>query len=595
MLPNSLEKLLAQVPPSQARWASFVLNAWVALAAPLLALLTGHLIQAFSGEAHGPIVSYIPALGWMPEPSGPLARISYLLVLTIGIAFLSSVFLYFAYRMSQKAAVELELVLFGMVRKHIKQLARFRTLSAQQTAVLDGLEYHLPRIRGVLARYWQTIPRHVVQLALCFLLAVLIHLPVSLLAVISGSLFYLLFRYVERVQRSRLPVIRENAGRVRGLLVNICLRGPLLNAVQEESDIEKQFGELKQLYQRDAVCSLSNSSWKVPTAVFGSTLLFCLLAFVVAAQWFQGSWTAPQLAALTSSLGAAAYSSRRLWQVVRELKQVSPASSELNQFLEIPVPEIDDERLSELDKIGQSAELEHATVQDSQGRKLLEDVTAVFKTGQLIAIVAEQPIEARTLAELLIGLGRPTSGRMLIDGLLVSDLKSDSLTRCAHWVSADGGIMTGTIAENLRATSATLMEQAIERTNLSDLILRMSEGAHTLITHDDDRLSTDEAFRLGIARAWLRNASIVVVEEPETEPEQSSVDEPITLEAIRALVSSDRITMVLPQRLGTLKHCDQVVFVYQHRIQDIGPHLDLIQKNDLYRHWIYMRFNAFRL
>jgi ATP-binding cassette, subfamily B, bacterial len=591
VLSKSLQKLSARVPLSKSRLSAFLLNALVALAAPLLALVIGHLLQALSGQPHGPILRWLPALGSIPLDARPLDRVLWLLGLALLVSIVAAIILFLVYRLVQRSAVELEIQLIELVRKQVQQLARFRTLSAQQTAVLDGLEYHLPRVRAVMTGYWQTIPRHVVQLGACILLAGAIHLPLALLVIVACCLFFLIFRFVDRVRRNRLPVVRENATRLRSRIVHICTRGPLLDAVHEKLEIEKRFQDLLGLYKRDAVRSLTSSSWRVPTAVFGLTVLAGIVIFAVSVQWFRGNLPFPTIAVFACSLVAAAYSARRLLQVYRELKQISTASDELNRFLEIPIPETDDDRLVEMGRLSRRAELEHVTVHDSQGRKLLEDASVVFETGRLIAIVADQRLEAFTLAELLIGLGRPTSGRMLIDDLLVTDLKSDSLTRCAHWVAPDGGIVTGSIADNLRSASNSKLQQALDNAQLSDLNVRLSEGPHTLITPDDDRLTANEAFRLGVARAWLRDASIVVVEE--SEPEQDAEEDQKNLDAIVSLVRPDRITVVLPQRLATLRHCDHVVFVNEHRVMDVGTHTELIQKSELYRHLIYLRFNRF--
>ena len=223
---------------------------------------------------------------------------------------------------------------------------------------------------------------------------------------------------------------------------------------------------------------------------------------------------------------------------------------------------------------------------------MLEDISLVLEPGKLIGIVASQGMESRTLAELLIGLGQPTSGRMLVDGRLVADLKADSLTRCSHWVASDGGILTGSLIENLAGAKPQQMELAMQKAELDSLTNRLSEGVHTVITHDDDRLLADDAFRIGIARALLRDTAICVIEEPESQVDPES--EQVTLGAIKQLASPNRFAVILPQRLSTLRNCERVYFVHEHHLLDSGTHAELIQRNELYRHLTYLRFNPFR-
>jgi ABC-type multidrug transport system fused ATPase/permease subunit len=97
---------------------------------------------------------------------------------------------------------------------------------------------------------------------------------------------------------------------------------------------------------------------------------------------------------------------------------------------------------------------------------------------------------------------------------------------------------------------------------------------------------------LGIARAILRQASIVVVEEPATRVDSKTEQE--TIDAIRALVKPNNISVLLPQRLTTLRQCDQIILLHDHQIADVGTHAELLQRSDLYRHLNYVRFSPLR-
>jgi ABC-type multidrug transport system fused ATPase/permease subunit len=362
--------------------------------------------------------------------------------------------------------------------------------------------------------------------------------------------------------------------------------------VHHPRDVERKFAERLESYRRDAIRSLTSSAWKVPALVLCLATLAGVLIFMMSVQLLQGNLPLPSAISFVICLIAAAFSVRRMHQVRRDIRHVASAAEELNRFLTQVVPQSDDSLLESIDKVRQNTVLEHVTVQDSRSRKLLEDVSVAFNSGQLIGIAADQWLEGRALAELLIGLGRPTSGRMLVDGKLAADLKMDSLTSCAHWVASDGSILTGSIAENLSTANLRFIDPAIELAQLNDLIVRLSEGMNTLVTHDDDRFLADEAFRIGIARALIRQASIVVVEEPE--PVHDPSVEQKTLQAVKNLVRPEYLTVVLPKRIGTLRQCDQVVFVHGHRVQDVGSHAELLQRNDVYRHLTYLRFNPYQ-
>lgn len=590
MQAESLKQLLRRVPRSSSRTACFILNCIIGLIVPVLAILTGHIFQVLLGSVDQPLTARLPNLSAYLDGYSPLLKVSILLIVILGAIVVVELLLYFTYRLSQTAAVDFEVALFRQFREHSHRLARVRTLSAQETELIDCLNYHLPRVRAVLARFWQAIPRHYVQFVACLICACMIQLQFAMLAIIATALLVVTYQFFDRIRRTKLPVVRENAAFHREGLVNLALRGPILEAVHNQQDIQRRYDHQLALYRRDAVRSLASSAWKTPVVALFLSGLACLLMFVMAVQLLQQTLQLPSAIAFMFCLAAAVFSARRLMQVRRDSRQVATAVEELNKFLSIVVSQPENEHAVDLPRISRSAVLEHVILQDSRGRKLLEDVSVTFEPGALIGIVSNQPLEARALVEMLLGFGQPSSGRMLIDGKTLTDLKPATLTKAAHWVAADGSVLTGTVMENLAAGSQSV-QTAVQQLQLADLLGRLPEGINTVITNDDDRLKADEAFRLGLARSFFSSASMVVIEEPDVSVDVSI--ESKTLQAIDALVRSDRFTLVLPKRLATLRHCSKLIFVHQHRVLDVGSHAELLQRNDLYRHLSYMRFNPF--
>jgi ABC-type multidrug transport system fused ATPase/permease subunit len=136
------------------------------------------------------------------------------------------------------------------------------------------------------------------------------------------------------------------------------------------------------------------------------------------------------------------------------------------------------------------------------------------------------------------------------------------------------------------------LDDALAGAMFTEAIQQLPEGLDTLITPGDDRLTGDAAFRLGVARAALTDASILAIEEPSGHYDQKIEQQ--TLQAIRSLVKHSTITVVLPQRILTLRQCDLVVMLHDHKVADTGTHAELLQRNELYRHLNYLRFNPFR-
>ncbi len=602
MRSRSLLFLTNRAGSSSKLLSSKIVGSLCAIAVPLLFLLFGevaHILAEAGASTKHPFAKMLPSIdGWFPADMAALAKVSVLLIGVLAISFFIAISLNLLNRQVQVVAVDFEVGIIRELRSHSKQLGVMRTLSAQQTALVDGLEYHLPRVRMSLTRWWRTFPRHLVQLIGCLILALLIQPLLTLLTFVGAALVTLIYRFVDRNRRSMLPVIRERAAQRRADLISMCLKGPLLESVHAEQEIDQHFSEQIANYRSEAVKSLSNSAWKVPLIIAVVTILGCLFLFIVAVNVLQTESEISIAGAVTFLLAGvgAAISAVRLQRSARELQQVESAADELKSFLSLPVEKFNVSELKTITRVSQQAELDHVTLQDSSGRKLLENVSVTFKPGSLIGVVSSERLQAQALVELLMGYGRPISGRLLIDGVLVSDLTPASLSNCALWVSADGPLITGTVQDNLsRRTGdyASLdINQILKASKAMDIVQRLPDGMATLITPGDDRLTEDAAFRLGIARANLRSPSIVVIEEPDKHVDSKTEED--TVEAICSLVKPTSITVLIPHRLLTLRQCDSVLLLHDHKVVDIGTHADLLQRCELYRHLNYVRFNPFR-
>ncbi len=602
MRSKSLSYLTSRAGSSGQLFFAQLIGTLCALAIPILFVVVGDvahiLVEAGAGTKHAFAIGLPTIDQWLPESMTPLMKVSLLLAIALGIVFFIAFALNLLNRQIQAAAVDFEVKFIRDLRTHSKQLGVVRTLSAQQTALVDALEYHLPRVRTSLTRWWRTFPRHLVQLIGCLLVAMLIQPLLTLLSIVGALLVTLIYRWVDRRSRSALPLVRERAAVRRVDLMSTCLKGPLLESVHAEQEIDSHFDEQISNYRSEAVKSLSNSAWKVPLIIAVVGVLGCLFLFIVAVQVLQPAATISIAGAVTFLLAGvgAAISAVRLQRSARELQQVEHAAEELRDFLSLPVEQFGGTNLKSITRIAQQAELDHVTLQDSSGRKLLENVSVTFKPGSLIGIVSSERLQAQALVELLMGYGRPVSGRMLIDGTLVSDLTPESMSNCSLWVSADGPLITGTVQDNLsRRTGdyASLdINQILRASKAMDVVQRLPDGLATLITPGDDRLTEDAAFRLGIARANLRSPSVVVIEEPDKHVDAATEQD--SLEAICSLIKPTSITVLMPHRLLSLRQCDSVLLLHEHKVVDIGTHSELLQRCDLYRHLNYVRFNPFR-
>jgi ABC-type multidrug transport system fused ATPase/permease subunit len=270
----------------------------------------------------------------LPDTLSPLAQVTLLLLLALGVLLLLSILLYFFYQLVQRAAIEFEVSLIEQLRTQARGLATIRTLSAQQTALTDCLDYHLPRVRASLNRWWRVFPRHVVQWLACVAVAIAIQPTLGLLTLTAVGLVAVSYRGLDRWRRTRLPVIRERAAQERQMLVDLSLQGPLLESVHQAAAIEKRFNDQLNHYRQDAVRSLISSAWKTPALLLSAGTLVCLFLFVVAVQILRSetSFSVPGALAFSLCVAAAAVSARRLVRAWRDLQSVETAARRVGRL-----------------------------------------------------------------------------------------------------------------------------------------------------------------------------------------------------------------------------------------------------------------------
>jgi ABC-type multidrug transport system fused ATPase/permease subunit len=217
-------------------------------------------------------------------------------------------------------------------------------------------------------------------------------------------------------------------------------------------------------------------------------------------------------------------------------------------------------------------------------RRTLEDVDIRVEVGQRVAIVGPTGAGKTTLMSLLLRLYDPHRGRILIDGVDIRDVTLDSLREQVSLVLQDPLLFSGTIAENIRygdleaPTSAVVA--AARDANSHEFIMRLSHGYDTILGERGAQLSGGERQRICVARAFLKNAPILVLDEP-----TSSIDsrtERVIIESLQRLMEG-RTTFMIAHRLSTIRRADLIVVLDHGRVVEQGEHDDLLRQGGLYR------------
>jgi ABC-type multidrug transport system fused ATPase/permease subunit len=214
----------------------------------------------------------------------------------------------------------------------------------------------------------------------------------------------------------------------------------------------------------------------------------------------------------------------------------------------------------------------------------LTDISFRAEPGQVVAIVGPTGAGKSTLISLLPRYYEPQTGRILVDGRDIRTLTLACLRSQVSIVLQEPLLFSGTIADNVRygrldATDAEIVAAA-EAANAHDFIVRLPKGYETELGERGAKLSGGERQRIAVARAFLKDAPILILDEP-----TSSIDsrtEAVILDALDRLLVG-RTTFMIAHRLSTIRRADQILVLDHGRLVDKGTHNELIARGGLYK------------
>jgi ATP-binding cassette subfamily B protein/subfamily B ATP-binding cassette protein MsbA len=218
------------------------------------------------------------------------------------------------------------------------------------------------------------------------------------------------------------------------------------------------------------------------------------------------------------------------------------------------------------------------------GTAVLHDITFEAKPGQMVALVGLTGAGKTTLVSLIPRFYNATAGRVLVDGVDVRQYRVRSLRDRIAIVLQEPTLFAGTIADNLRYgrldASMAEIQDAARAAHAHDFITRLPKGYETEIAEAGASLSGGERQRLSVARALLKDAPILILDEPTSSLD--SISEEIVFAALKRL-RAGRTTIVIAHRLSTVRDADAILVLDGGRICAQGRHEELLTSSQLYR------------
>ena len=553
-------------------WATFfsITNKLLDLAPPVLIGMAVDIVVEREG-------SWLAGLG-LPDVRDQLVALAALTVVVWGLESITEYLQAVVWRnLAQTVQHELRLEAF----EHIQELDMAWFVEQSRgglMAVLNDdinqLERFLDGGANALLQVATTaITVSLVFFAVSWKIAALAVLPIPL--IIWGS-----FRFQSRIA-PRYLAVREHVARLNALLSGN-LGG--IETIKAFSTEEREAARVRAA--SDAYREANRSAIKLSASFAPLIRMVIVVGFT--ATLLVGGWEA-----LDGNLAVGAYgmlvflTQRLLWpltQLGRTFDDYQRAMASTERVLDLLATPTGIEDGS--GSLGQVAG--HVRFQDVDfaypGREpLLQGLSLDVPVGATVALVGSTGSGKSTLIRLLLRLYEPQSGAITIDGTPVDSVPLEELRQAVALVNQQTFLFSGSVADNVRYARPDASDEqviaALQAAEALEFVQDLPDGIHTRVGEEGQKLSGGQRQRLSIARAVLKDAPILVLDEA-----TSAVDNETEAAIQRSLdrISADRTTLVIAHRLSTIRHADRIVVLDAGRPVEQGTHDELLARGGTY-------------
>jgi ATP-binding cassette, subfamily B, heavy metal transporter len=310
-----------------------------------------------------------------------------------------------------------------------------------------------------------------------------------------------------------------------------------------------------------------------------------LLAMALVAGWkaWNGVLAPGDVAAVTMILMNVYQPLNILGWAYREIKQATVDLERVYETLALKPDVADAEDARDVSVTRGEISFENVEFAHDGRERSVDGVSFDIPAGSFVGVCGPSGAGKSTLLKLVFRFYDPSSGRVLIDGHDLRDIKQDSLRACLGLVPQDVVLFNDTLRANILyshpdADDATVM-RAAERARLGDFIRMLPAGLDTQVGERGLKLSGGEKQRVGVARAILKDPRILVLDEA-----TSALDSETEREVQAALkaAAKGRTTLAVAHRLSTIAGADKILVMEDGKIVETGTHDELIARNGLY-------------
>ncbi|WP_088227059.1 ABC transporter ATP-binding protein [Desulfosporosinus sp. FKB] len=416
-----------------------------------------------------------------------------------------------------------------------------------------------------------------------FIMMLVLSPILTLVAMISIPLFFLLTKTITRRSRGYFLGQQQKLGALNGVIEESINGLKMVKAFNRQQNVLTDFGNTNQ-----ELCDYSTKAqiwagFMMPFMNVINNLSFGIIACTGGILSVKGVIT---VGVVVSFLTYSKQFGQPLNNIAGMFNNIQSALAGAERVFEImdekeEVPDRSD--IQELTDPQGAVEFRNVTFFYNPGKPVLTDINFKVSPGEVVALVGETGAGKTTIVNLLTRFYELDHGEILIDNRDITEIARKNLRSCFSVVLQDTCLFTGTIYDNIRysrpSASDEEVKEAAKLAHADEFITRLPKGYDTIVTGSTDNLSQGQRQLLAIARAILCDAPILILDEA-----TSSVDTKTEKEIQHALLTlmKNRTSFLIAHRLSTIRDADKIMVIGSGRILESGTHDELMRSKGAY-------------
>ena len=430
-------------------------------------------------------------------------------------------------------------------------------------------------------------------LLLLILLLLSTHLQLALICLVGApAIVYPIYRF-GRGMRSTSHRSQERMAELSSLLTEIVRGHRIVKAFGMEDFELSRFRDATHRHLKVNLRAQILTSFSSPVIETMSGLGSCFIIIYAAGLIREDQLTTPLLLQFLTNLLLLYDPVRKLNKVNLILQGALAAAQRVFDLLAVPSDIVDRPTAAPIEVVTHGIEFDSVSFAYRDGATVLDDVTLSIKSGDTVALVGPSGAGKSTVVNLLPRFFDPVQGAIRIDGVDIRALPLQNLRSLIGLVSQETILFNGSARANIAYGHSEMpierVREAAAAAYADEFIMDLADGYDALIGESGQDLSGGQRQRLSIARALLKNAPILILDEATSHLDTES--EALVQKALQNLMAG-RTTLVIAHRLSTVMSADQIVVMEKGRVVESGNHRELLDLGGTYKRLYDLQFRV---